>query len=239
MAIKTFKRIERKYVISESQKRELEKVLIQHMNYDKFCQNGKNYWIQNIYYDTINNSLIEKSIAKPKYKAKVRVRHYVGNDIYFVEWKQKTNSIVSKRRISLTKNEFDNFFVKQKLPIRQNYLDNQIINEFNYFLSKNAIFPALYLSYNRIAMFDKQDSEFRLTMDNKIYGSRTNFQWDQKNPDIKILDDGRYILEIKLNHNFPLWLASTLSKLKIFHQSFSKYGEEYKNYLRSKNYGCL
>ena len=83
-------------------------------------------------------------------------------------------------------------------------------------------------------MFDKENPDFRLTMDNKIYGTRTNFNWDQTSPEIKIFDTNEYVLEIKLSTNYPLWLANTLSRLKIYHRSFSKYGEEYKKYINER-----
>ena len=145
--VKTFERIERKYIINKEQKEELEKVLKKHMVYDAFCTDGGSYWVQNIYYDTINNSFISKSIQKPDYKAKIRVRHYVGDDIYFLEWKQKTNKIVSKRRVVLTKQEFDDFFFRHKLPNMTKYIDKQIVNEFKYQFEHNSIIPSLYLSY--------------------------------------------------------------------------------------------
>lgn len=40
-------------------------------------------------------------------------------------------------------------------------------------------------------------------------------------------------MEIKSVANFPLWLVKELSRLKIYPKSFSKYGEEYKIYLKN------
>lgn len=231
MAIKTFRRIEKKFIINKKQKENIEAVLLKHMEYDPYCQNGRSYLVQNIYYDTPNNSFISKSISKPSYKGKIRVRHYLGNDIFYLEWKQKTLGVVSKRRVGLTEEEFEDFITKNITPTKTTYLDKQIINEFKYILSKYHILPALYLSYHRIALFDKNDLEFRATIDSNIRGSRTNFNWDQKNPDIEIINKNKFILELKFNRNFPLWLAKALSENKIYKTSFSKYGEEYKSYI--------
>lgn len=231
MAIKTFKRIEKKFLINADQKKNIEKALKEHMFYDAYCPNGDSYWVQNIYYDTPNNSLISHSIKKPSYKAKIRVRHYLGNETYFLEWKQKTLGVVSKRRVALTKDEFENFILKRIKPMKTNYLDKQIIEEFAYAFSNMQILPALYLTYDRVAMFGKNDLEFRATIDNNIRGSRTNFNWDQEEPDIEILPSNLYILELKYNRNFPLWLVKALSENKIYKTSYSKYGEEYKSYI--------
>ena len=54
MKILSFKRIEKKYLINQSQYEELLKGIRGHMKLDPYCENNKTYKIQNIYYDTIN-----------------------------------------------------------------------------------------------------------------------------------------------------------------------------------------
>jgi hypothetical protein len=38
-------------------------------------------------------------------------------------------------------------------------------------------------------------------------------------------------MEIKSDQNFPLWIVNKLSELKLYSQSFSKYGKAYEYYL--------
>ena len=47
----------------------------------------------------------------------------------------------------------------------------------------------------------------------------------------KYFDDNQVILEIKTLDSIPLWFVKTLSELKIYPVSFSKYGNIYKNYI--------
>ncbi|MCR4943556.1 MAG: VTC domain-containing protein [Clostridium sp.] len=105
MAIKSFKRFEKKYILSREQYEELMLEVLKYMNEDKFCKNGKKYSIFNIYYDTENNDVIRHSIAKPYYKEKLRLRSYSIpkdlNDKVFLELKKKINGIVNKRRVVL------------------------------------------------------------------------------------------------------------------------------------------
>ena len=68
MAIKAFKRFEKKFIITKEQYDRLLPILSNYMNLDKYCKLGENYNIYNIYYDTLNNDVIRHSISKPYYK---------------------------------------------------------------------------------------------------------------------------------------------------------------------------
>jgi hypothetical protein len=52
MAITTFVRKEKKYLINEEQKERLLEILPTYMDYDKYCQNNESYIVNNIYFDT-------------------------------------------------------------------------------------------------------------------------------------------------------------------------------------------
>ena len=60
--------------------------------------------IRNIYLDTPHHLLIRRSLEKPVYKEKLRIRSYTRADdtsTVFVELKKKYNSVVYKRRLAL------------------------------------------------------------------------------------------------------------------------------------------
>ena len=64
--------------------------------------------IQNIYFDTENYRLIRRSIEKPDYKEKLRVRHYANKDEehkVFVEIKKKYDKVVYKRRLAMNEED--------------------------------------------------------------------------------------------------------------------------------------
>lgn len=234
MAITTFRRIEKKYLVSEEEKKSLLPLLYQHMILDPYCENGNTYRIQNIYFDTEQNDLVIRSIAKPDYKEKFRVRKYDGNDYVFIEIKKKSLGIVGKRRIKVSISEMNDFINYGKKPVRTTYIDKEIIDEMDYFLSRYHLQPQAYISYERLGFFDRHNPEFRLTFDNQIHAKRNNFKWDEDDFEENLLKDGFYIMEIKSVTNFPMWLVKALSELKIYPQSFSKYGSEYINYYHPK-----
>ena len=100
MAGQIFERYEKKYLLDENQYTELQKVLKGRFQIDNY---GKTT-INNIYYDTPESLLIRRSIEKPVYKEKLRVRSYGKADSetqVFIELKKKYKGIVYKRRTSM------------------------------------------------------------------------------------------------------------------------------------------
>ena len=67
-----FRRVEKKYIVSEEQYKKIKEKMKENMVEDKF---GKST-ICNIYFDTDRYDLISHSITKPYFKEKVRLRSY-------------------------------------------------------------------------------------------------------------------------------------------------------------------
>ena len=78
MAIRTFERKEIKFLLTAKQYQMLQPYLLQYMEPDPFCVDGKEYGIYNIYYDTPDDYLIRTSLEKPYYKEKIRLRSYMS-----------------------------------------------------------------------------------------------------------------------------------------------------------------
>ena len=234
MAIKSFKRYEKKFLINESQYNELIPKLLDYMNPDKYCQNNNTYSIYNIYYDTENNDVIRHSISKPYYKEKLRLRSYKiptsKDDKVFLELKKKINGIVSKRRLSLTLGEAYEFLYNQKRPDVKDYIDNQVLNEIDYYLSKTKVYPKVFIAYERNAFFCKDNPDFRVTFDSKVLTRRNHLLLEKGSFGEDVVGSGRYLMEVKILGSIPLWFTRILSELKIYPTHFSKYGNEYMNY---------
>ena len=142
---------------------------------DDHCVNNS-YSIYNIYYDTDDNSVIRHSISKPYYKEKLRLRSYKipqsPSDKVFLELKKKINKIVNKRRAIITLEEAYNFLEFGERPKCTDFITEQVINEIEYYLSHTKVNPTVYIGYNIIAFFGKEDKDFRLTIDSKIITRR-------------------------------------------------------------------
>lgn len=228
MAIKSFRRIEKKFLLSRQQRDNVIECLCNHnMCYDKYCQNDKTYKVRSVYYDTDDDLLIKKSIEKPYYKQKLRTRKYEGQKSVFLELKKKCDGVVGKRRVELSQEEIDNFVDNGVLPIRESYIDKQVLKEIEYFLTCYKVKPKVLITYDRLGFFDKDDKEFRITFDHNILTSRNNVDWETKDFDKSLIGDDEYLMEIKSVANFPLWLVECLTKNNVFEHSFSKYGTEF------------
>lgn len=234
MAIKSFKRYEKKFLLNKEQYNNLMPRLLQYMNPDDHCKSGKNYSIYNIYYDTENNDVIRHSISNPYFKEKLRLRSYNipknSNDKVFLELKKKINGIVNKRRVVLTLDEAYKFLERGEKPTSNDYLNNQVINEIGYYLSKKAVYPTVYIGYTRKAFFGKEDTDFRLTFDSKILTRRTNLSLEAGCFGQNILEENQYLMEVKILGAMPIWFTNILSELEIYNTHFSKYGTEYMKY---------
>lgn len=239
MAINTFKRNELKFLLSDEQYNALLPIIHRYMNPDAFCVGGKEYGIYNIYYDTQDNYLIRTSLEKPYYKEKIRLRSYYSpagaDDKVFLEIKKKIGGIVTKRRASMTLSEAENFLTNGvRPPESSKFIQNQVIDELVSFLNIYHVYPAQYISYQRSAFFGKDDKDFRLTFDRKITARRYDLTLSSQSYGSQIIGQNQHLMEVKIIGAMPLWLARSLSDLKIYKTSFSKYGKGFKDYTLEK-----
>ena len=238
MAITTFVRKEKKYLITALQRDKLLKILSKYMVFDRYCQDGNMYTVNNVYFDTPTFNVIRNSISKPAYKSKIRMRSYVteaqDNDLVFLEMKKKITGVVNKRRIVGKLVDVENFIETRKKPVDISTQQNQVFNEIAYTLDVEGSKPAVYLTYKRIAMFANNDSNVRVTIDEDILARTTNVSLRSKRYGKILLPEGYYLMEIKVNGAFPLWLAHILSEMDIYPTSFSKYGKFYEQEVKER-----
>lgn len=237
MAISTFQRREIKFLLSKEQFDALLPVVHQHMDPDKYCLNGKEYGIYNIYYDTPDNYLIRQSIAKPYYKEKLRLRSYYSpaspDSSVFLEVKKKIGGIVTKRRVAMTLQEAEAYIQTRVKPHYERFIDKQVMKELDVFLNfYDSIQPRQYISYQRAAFFGKDDPEFRLTFDRKITARRNDLTLAKESYGSQLILPDQRLMEIKVPGSLPLWMSKALSEFEIRKASFSKYGTAYQNFVR-------
>lgn len=238
MDIKSFNRNEIKFLLNPAQFEIIKAEIEERMTPDGFCRDGGSYMVYNIYFDTEKDDIIRRSLSKPYYKEKLRLRSYTmparGDDKVFPEIKKKVGGVVAKRRASMSYNEAMEFFKNRKQPCVDGYQDIQIMKEIAEFLSRYDAKPKLYLSYERSAFFDKDDSQLRVSFDKDILTRRHKVNLIDGDFGSELLKDGGVLMEVKCGGSIPVWLCGMLSELGVHKTSFSKYGEEYKNYLQTR-----
>lgn len=218
---KSFKRHEIKYLITINQYINLMNYLSDKVEKDVFYKST----IYNVYYDTDNFELIRKSIEKPIYKEKLRIRSYdkttLDSSVY-VELKKKYDHIVYKRREKIAyKYVLNNSFLEGA--------ETQIYKEIKYFNDfYGGLTPKMFLSYEREAYYFKDDKQIRITFDTNIKYRTENVNLLPSISDIKLLPNNLVLMELKVPFSIPYDLAKYLSSEKIFKRPFSKYGTAYK-----------
>lgn len=231
MAIEVFSRYEKKYVISTEVYYKLLKKLGDLVVNDPNSKGEDFYEICNLYYDTPTDELIRKSIEKPVYKEKLRLRSYGTpgmKDKVFLEIKKKYKGVVNKRRVVLSLEGAYDFIESKKMPEYEK-INPQIAKEIEYFLNFHEVEPKLYLSYFRKALFGVEDKELRITFDKNIITRRYDLNLEEGSKGELLLEEGLMLMEIKASLSIPVWFCDIMSDLKIYPKSFSKYGTEYKN----------
>ncbi len=224
MYINNFQRIEEKYVISKLQKDNLLHVIGKYIGKDEYYISN----IHNIYFDTPNNDLIINSLEKPIFKDKFRIRSYglpKEDDYVFLEIKSKYKGVVGKRRIKLKLKEIDDYLEKKKET------DNEILKEIIYYYNFYKLKKAIYIAYDRESYKGLEDTNLRITFDSNLRSRRDNLLFVDGKMN-NYFDDEYFIMEIKTVGALPLWLARSLSSLKIYPQSFSKYGKIYEKEMK-------
>ena len=228
MAFQTiFKRYEIKYIITLEQKEKIIEAMKDYMALDKYGRSS----IRNIYFDTDSYRLISRSIDKPLYKEKLRIRSYgkaSADGAVFVELKKKYDGVVYKRRIALPYETAMAWTAENAhCPV-----DTQISREIKYFLKfYETLKPRAFLSYEREAYYQKNGKDFRVTFDDNILFRTTDLSLDSDVYGEPLLEDGQVLMELKCSGGIPLSFVRILSKEKIYKTSFSKYGTGYKRFI--------
>lgn len=227
----TFKRREMKFLLEEEQYRALKNAVSEFMTEDEFGV----HTIMNIYLDNRNNDVIRSSLGKPVYKEKLRLRCYGSkaedDSEAFLEIKKKYRGITYKRRFEGAYKELHDYITSGIKPETR----GQVFEEMDYLIKRMGLKPKIVICYDRDAFYGNEDNEFRVTFDGNIRYRRNDL-------DLRSGDSGSYlmsqpfrVMEVKSVGAIPMRLVRVLSELKVYHGSFSKYGNIYSSEVRQKN----
>lgn len=238
MAIEVFNRYEKKYIIDEKTLDFLTTRMSSYMRTDKYNKDSEFYNIANVYYDTKNDELIRKSIEKPVYKEKLRLRSYgvpQTSDTVFLEIKKKYNGLVNKRRTKIILQDAYNLIEEGVQPDISKCSNVQIMNEIEYFLQTYKLEPKVYITYDRKAFYAVDDFDFRVTFDTNIRTRSKDVRLDAGNHGDLLISNDLWVMEVKTSISVPVWFSALLSEACAYSSSFSKYGTEYKKFIKNQD----
>ena len=243
----TFERKEKKYLITAEQCAAVKRGLAERMRLDDYGATR----IDSLYLDTEDHPLICRSLEKPLYKEKLRVRSYGAfseASTVFVEIKKKFKGIVYKRRVRMSMQGsrvyLDGMPYEQAqmlYPVDSAHPDKdlkpgsiQIAREIDAFFARHpGLAPSMMISCMREAWcpLDPADGDCvdRITFDEDIaYVDLMDASSVKRN---RVTAPGQVVMEIKCAGGYPLWLSELLSEYGVYPRSFSKYGNAFKRTL--------
>jgi len=243
----TFERKEKKYLISAEQCAAIKAGLSSRMSLDDYGATR----IDSLYLDTPNHALICRSLEKPLYKEKLRIRSYGAfseADVVYVEIKKKYDGIVYKRRVRMSKAACEAYLdgipyeqAQKAFPVDPEKPEKdlkpgnvQIAREIDaFFVRHPGLEPSMVISCLREAWCpmdpDDTDCVDRITFDEDIsYIDLTESGSVQRR---RVTAEGQVVMEIKCAGGYPLWLCNLLSEFDVYPRSFSKYGNAFKRTL--------
>ena len=225
----TFKRIEKKYLLSEAQQEALFQRIGAHLKPDAFGRST----VLSLYLDTPDHRIIRTSIEAVDYKEKLRLRSYgtAGADsTVFLELKKKFGGVVYKRRAAMTLTEAERYLRMGIKPF-----ESQILSELDWAMKLyGRPKGAMLIACERDAWFDEAHPDLRLTFDRNIRCRENELRLDRGSAGCALLPKSTVLLEIKTAGAMSLWLADALDGEGILPGSFSKYGEAYLRTLEKK-----
>ena len=225
-----FKRIEKKYLLSEAQQEALLQRIGAHLKPDEYGRST----VLSLYLDTPDHRIIRTSIEAVDYKEKLRLRSYgtAGADsTVFLELKKKFGGVVYKRRAAMTLAEAERYLRTGIKPF-----ESQIMSELDWAMKLyGRPKGAMLIACEREAWFDEEHPDLRLTFDRNIRCRENELRLDRGSAGSTLLPKNTVLLEIKTAGAMPLWLADALDAEGILPGSFSKYGEAYLRTLEKKN----
>ncbi len=218
-----FRRYEKKFLLTEDVCARLLDRLAGMMVPDAYPHST----IVNIYYDTPDFLLARLSNEKPLYKEKLRLRSYGlprEGDNVFVEIKKKFEDVVYKRRLSMERDAAEEYLSGGAPPDPP----SQVSREIDFFLARyRGIGPAMFISYERDSLADRDGGPVRITFDRDITWRREDLSMEHGIYGRKLLLPGQVLMEIKVPEAYPLPLVKILYELGLWSTSFSKYGKIY------------
>ena len=224
-----FKRIEKKYLLSEAQQEALLQRIGAHLKPDEYGRST----VLSLYLDTPDHRIIRNSIEAVDYKEKLRLRSYgtaKADSAVFLELKKKFGGVVYKRRAAMTLTEAERYLRMGVKPF-----ESQIMSELDWAMKLyGRPQAAMLIACEREAWFDEKHPDLRLTFDRNIRCRENELRLDRGSAGTALLPKDTVLLEIKTAGAMPLWLADALDAEGVLPGSFSKYGEAYLRTLEKK-----
>ena len=211
-------RHELKYFITPAELTVLRNTLAPLMQLDQ----GHEYLIRSLYFDTINDDALEEKIAGVGNRKKYRIRIYNFSDrVIKLECKSKYGDLISKQSVSIPRELADQLIAGDPEGLQR--MRHPLLHDVYREMKTQLLRPVVIVDYVREAYIHPAE-EVRITFDKQI---RTGlYQTDMFNPNIPtypVFDDPVEVLEVKYDEFLPTYMQAILSGITAQRSAVSKY----------------
>lgn len=234
------RRGELKYLLSEEEYDAFRFATEAYLEPDRFSYTE----VRSCYLDTKHNDMIRRSIEKPSYKEKLRIRTYEAHPTpdsgCFLEIKRKVQGTVYKRRVAMSVKEVQDYVEKRSYPLKtlasltleKREESLRVLKELDCIFEKyQALNPSFIVACNRLSLKERLTESLRITFDHDLRWLYERDAVANGGQMQQLIDKGARIMEIKSTTGLPFWLVGILNEQKIYPRSFSKVGNSYKAWL--------
>lgn len=192
---------------------------------------SKGYGLVSLYHDSPNYDFFWAKVEGLKFRRKVRLRVYPGDDITkvtkgLVEIKQRTNVTVQKRRLVLPLADAERLCIGQfdVDNAKLDPMDMSVAQEVTYLAQAMHLRPSAITAYWRKAYEgDNEHAGLRVTFDTMVSGRMHDLVVNSPTPNKLLLPEDWCIMEVKANETIPDWIISLLARHDCQLQKVSKY----------------
>ena len=226
--IRRFNRFELKYILPLAQSARLMHELREHIPPDRHDA-ADGYPVVSLYYDSPDYECFWAKIEGLKYRRKLRMRIYPGQDIRqvqsaAVEIKQRINKTVQKRRLSLPLARAEALCEGEFELDGLDALDSQVAQEVMFLRHSLALKPTAITAYQRRAFEGSHENAgLRVTFDTHIAARMHALQLNETAVNRLIVPEDWCVMEVKANERVPQWVASLLARHRCHLGRISKY----------------
>lgn len=204
-----------KFLLAESQAREVERQLFPRMTLDPHAdpELGNYYGVTSVYFDTPQFDVYRRSDGFRR--RKFRIRRYGMAPNVFLEQKTKSAQRVRKRRTAIGDNELERLITAG---------DAWAGSWFAKRLAARALRPVCQVSYDRLALIGtSHDGPIRVTFDRRARGELVNSAVPDPVTNGNELLHEEVITEFKFLGALPIAFKSIIEGLRLTPMSVSKY----------------
>jgi len=230
-------RYEYKYYVPNTKLALLRALMEPYVTLDKYADScpEKHYTVRSIYFETPDFECYRTKMAGIKNRIKVRLRGYNKENptnTVFMEIKRKFESPIHKDRAPLTfKGALEAIGGKnldEYIEPSEKFQDaKDAAKKFLYNVHARNMKPVVTVIYERepwLNRFEEPENNLRITFDKNLRSNpypTLNELYEEKETTYTLKDN--FILEIKFNKRFPVWMTPILKMLNLKRQSASKY----------------